>query len=434
MDKCITPCSSFNFFRHRHHIFLFIISRKALDHKKARHSASSYIEIIRTPDLQELFNLKYSITAFVKYLTKSFEPDIIGYAAHCVRYYVAPCSFMSRFQELFSLFNGMFNVSTQGGKTMRIITIICTCLIAAATLPLFAREFNFQLIELENVSRYSEDRIAFQHIELPQPLFDKIPNTDNSIETLLIIRSKKMYLLKDGYDNLSDINLKRILVSIDDKDPKMIDKELHGITGKPNYVRITERRIELLKKIDINEGEDFVSRTFGKFYTNTRNAFLKKHIEIFRNLIIGRKEAGLFVERVRLPRKLVLGGSEEKFKFATYVTAKSEDEKIYFAADADGDNITETFWVRLGDGFNWGFESGPNIIFIYNNTKDDIKQLIGNLTKEAVFGTSEEENIITKDMESNFKLSGSQGKNWDDTENINLLIEKLIYESELKKK
>lgn len=321
---------------------------------------------------------------------------------------------------------------------MRIITIICACIIAAAALPVFALEFDFQLIELEKVSRYTEDRIAFQHIELPQKLFDKIPNTDNSVESLLIIRDKKMYLLKDGYDNLSEINLKRILVTIDDKDPKMIDKELRGITGKPNYVQITERRIELLKKIDINEGEDFVSRTFGKFYTNVRDAFLKKHIEIFRNLMIGRKESGLFVERVRLPRKLVLGGGEEKFKFATFVTAKSEDEKIYFAADADGDGVTETFWVRIGDGFNWGYHCGPNIVFIYNNTKDDIKQLIGNLTKEAVYGTPEEQNIITKDMEANFKLSAdgksAQAKNWDDVENANILIEKYIYESELDKK
>lgn len=332
----------------------------------------------------------------------------------------------------------MFNAPSQGGSIMRTITILCASLIMAATLPLFAVEFDFQLIELENVSRYTEDRIAFQHIELPDKLFDKIPNTDNSIESLLIIRDKKMYLLKDGYDNISEINLKRILVTIDDKDPKLIDKELRGITGKPNYVQITERRIELLKKIDINEGEDFVSRTFGKFYTNVRDAFLKKHIEMFRNLMISRKESGLFVERVRLPRKLVLGGGDEKFKFATYVTAKSEDEKIFFAADSDGDGVTETFWVRIGDGFNWGYQSGPNIIFIYNNTKDDIKQLIGNLTKEAVFGTEEEQNIISKDMAANFKQSddgkSAQGKNWDDVENINILIQKYIYESDLNKK
>lgn len=317
---------------------------------------------------------------------------------------------------------------------MRTITIICACIISVAALPLFAREFDFQLIQLENVSRYHEDRIAFQHIELPDKLFDKIYNTDNSVETILIIKAKKMYLLKDGYDNLNDINLKRIMVSIDDKDPKMIDKELRGIDGKPDYVQITERRIELLKKIDTNESEDFVSRTFGKFYINIRDAFLKKHIEIFRNLVIGRKESNLFVERVRLPRKLVLGGGEEQFKFATFVTAKSEDEKIYYAADADGDGVTETFWVRIGDGFNWGFNSGPNIVFIYNNTKEDLKQFIGNLTKEAVLGTPEEQNIITKDMEVNFKLSGSQGKNWDETENINLLIEKYIYESDIEKK
>ncbi len=321
---------------------------------------------------------------------------------------------------------------------MRSITIICAFIISIVALPLFAVEFDFQLIELENVSRYTEDRIAFQHIELPDKLFDKISNTDNSVESLLIIKNKKMYLIKDGFDNINDVKLKRMFLMIDDKDPKLIDKELRGINGKPNYVRITERRIELLKKIDINEGEDFVSRTFGKFYTNVRDAFLKKHIEIFRNLMINRKESGLFVERVRLPRKLVLGGGDEKFKFATYVTAKSEDEKIFFAADADGDGITETFWVRIGDGFNWGYQSGPNIIFIYNNTKDDIKQMIGNLTKEAAYGTKEEEEVIAKDMDWHFRKSmytrSVQSKNWDDNENIDTWIRDLIYESELDKK
>ncbi len=321
---------------------------------------------------------------------------------------------------------------------MRNIIIFCACVIIFSAFPVFSLEIDFQLIELENVSRYDEDRIAFQHIELPNKLFDKLPNTDNSVESLLIIKNKKMYLIKDGYDNISDVNLKRILVSIDDKDPKLIDKELRGINSKPNYVRITERRIELLKKIDLNEGEDFVNRTFGKFYLNVRDAFLKKHIELFRNLMINRKESGLFVERVRLPRKLVLGGGDEKFKFATYVTAKSEDEKIFFAADSDGDGITETFAVRIGDGFSWGYQCGPNIIFIYNNTRDDIKQLIGNLTKEAAFGTTEEENVISKDMDWHFRKSmygrSAQGKNWDENENIDIWMRELIYESDLDKK
>lgn len=309
------------------------------------------------------------------------------------------------------------------------------CLIFIFIAPINALEIDFQLIELENVSRYHEDRIAFQHIELPDKLFDKLVNTDNAVESLLIIKNKKMFLIKDGYDNINDVNLKRLLFSIDDKDPKLIDKELRGITGKPNYVRITERRIEILKKIDLTEGEDFVSRTFGKFYINVRNAFLKKHVEIFRNLMINRKESGLFVERVRLPRKLVIGGGEEKFKYATFVTAKSEDEKIYFAADSDGDGVTETFYVNLGDGFNWGYQSGPNIIFIYNNTKEDIKQFIGNLTKEAYLGTKEEEEIISKEMDWHFRKSmigrNVPNKNWDDNENIDIWIRDLIYESDL---
>ncbi len=319
---------------------------------------------------------------------------------------------------------------------MRPYSIALLTMILLISVPLISRDTEFQLIELENVSRYTEDRIAYQHIELSDKQFARIPNMDSSVASLLIIKDKKMYLIKDGYDNLNEINVRKTLLEIEDK--IVGDLNLNKISGKPNYVRITERRVEVLKKID-NAGVDgFVARNFGKFYSNLRNAFLEKHVSIFKRLLTSRKESGLFVKRVRLPRKLILGGGDEEFKFATYVVAKTDDEKIYFAEDADADGVTETFAVNIGDGFHWGLKSGPNIIFIYNNHQEDIKNIIGNLTNEAAQGTKEEEEVIKANMDFQFRKSiggkSAEGKSWDDPENIKRWLQDLIYESELDRK
>jgi hypothetical protein len=319
---------------------------------------------------------------------------------------------------------------------MRIYVILFFILILFISVPLVSREIDFQLLDLQNVSRYTEDRIAFQHIELTDKQFERIPNMDSSVASLLMIKDKKMYLIKDGYDNLNEIQVQKNLLEIEDK--IVGDLSLNKISGKPNYARITERRVELLKKIDMSGVEDFVGRNFGKFYLNVRNAFLEKHVSIFRQMLISRKESSLFVERVRLPRKLVLGGGDEKFRFATYVIAKTDDEKIYYAEDADADGVTETFAVHIGDGFHWGYKSGPNIIFIYNNKQEDIRKIIGNLANDASSGTKEEEEVIKADMDDQFRKSlhgrSAQGKAWDDTENVQRWLLDLIYESDIDKK
>jgi hypothetical protein len=170
------------------------------------------------------------------------------------------------------------------------------------------------------------------------------------------------------------------------------DLWLTKINSKPDYIRVTERRIELMK----NFSEDFVAKNFGSFYTSVRNAFIQKHVSIFRQLMRDRRESGLVVERFPLPKPLYIGApTDEPQKFATTVVGKTIDEKLYYAEDADGDGVTETFYVDIPDGFNWGYKSGPNILFIFNNKEEDLKQLMGNLTRDAYFGTPEEEkNII----------------------------------------
>jgi hypothetical protein len=133
------------------------------------------------------------------------------------------------------------------------------------------------------------------------------------------------------------------------------DLWVNKIDNKPDYIRVTDRRVEVLKNIS----QEFVTNNFGEFYTSVRDRFLQKHVNIFKALMINRKESGLFVERTPLPKRAY---DEGPTKFRTVVTGKTIDEKIYYAEDADGDNITETFSVTIPDGFNWGYKSGANIV------------------------------------------------------------------------
>jgi hypothetical protein len=76
--------------------------------------------------------------------------------------------------------------------------------------------------------------------------------------------------------------------------------------------------------------------------------------------------------------------------------AKTIDDTKYYCEDADGDGVTETFTVTRPDGFDWGYQSGPNIIFIYKNSEKDIETLIGKLAYESLYGSVEEERDIIK--------------------------------------
>ncbi len=249
--------------------------------------------------------------------------------------------------------------------------------------PLLSKDIDFQFIEIEKVSRYFEDRIAFMHIQK-----DVSPIIDNSLASLLFIKDKKMYLIQDGYDNPKDVAIQRTILENENKLAE--DLWTNKINSKPDYIRITERRVEVLK----NTSEDFVAKNFGSFYTSVRNAFIQKHVNIFKQLMQDRKESGLVVERYPIPKPTYIGAPSEPQKYGIYVVGKTIDEKLYYAEDTDGDGITETFYVDIPDGFNWGYKSGPNILFIYHNKEDDIKQLIGSLTHDAYFGTPEEEKTI----------------------------------------
>lgn len=299
------------------------------------------------------------------------------------------------------------------------VAVIGILLLSSAMV--ISKDFDFQLISLENVSRYTEDRVAYQQIQLNGKQALASPRVDSAFASLLIIRDGKMYLIKDGYDNPAELEIKRLLLEIQDQLTGNLS--LNEINGKPDFIRITDRRIEVMKKVN----EDFVTQNFGKFYTNVRDEFLTKHITLFRNLMIGRADSNIIVTRTPIPRLTKLGEALEETKFAISVSARSRDEKIYYAEDADGDGITETLTVNINDGFHWGFKSGPNIIFIYQNKDPEIQKLIGNLTKDAYFGTEEEQATLKKSMSKEFSPKKNVvSTNWDDKSIINRWVSDLV--------
>ena len=274
--------------------------------------------------------------------------------------------------------------------------LLFTLLTATAVIAI---DFNFKPIIIEDISRYYEDRIAYQHVQK-----EVAPNIDNSFSALLIIKEKKIYLIQDGYDDPSIVATNKLRLEMETK--LVGDLWVNKINGKPDFVRITDRKIELLK----NFNEDFVSKNFGSFFLSVRNAFIKKHVEVFKKLMVDRKESGLIVSRTPLPVPAYLNAPETPTKYKITVSGKTIDEKLYYAEDSDGDGITETFMVNSADGFNWGYKSGANIIFIYNNQDEEIKGLIGQMCNWAYYGTPEEEKEILQnfpkdsDIINEFKL------------------------------
>ena len=246
-------------------------------------------------------------------------------------------------------------------------------------------DFNYSVIDIGKITRYSQDRLAFQHIEAESGV-----DHDNSLSCLLMIDRENIYQVMDGYDDPREVQKYAFAYKI--------GKRLAGdiwrnkVNSKPDYIRITERRVERM----LNVTEDFVNKNFGNFYINIRNAFLEKHVRVFKSLMLSRGESGMIVKREAITPEFIVtaAGTKEEAKYSIKVYAKSPEDVIYYAEDADGDGVTETFTVNINDGFDWGYKSGPNVVFIYKNKSEDLKQLMGMLAHDAYYGTSEEEKVI----------------------------------------
>jgi hypothetical protein len=258
----------------------------------------------------------------------------------------------------------------------------------------FTRNLSYQDITIDNVSRYNEDRISYQQVEyIINP--EEHQKQDTSLASLLIIKDRKMYLFKDGYDDPQIVEQNRIIREMENR---LLQNELwiREIDGKPDYLRITDRRTEILKKIIVSESNDNLAQRYTDFFSKMRDSFIQKHVGIFKALMINRKDSDMEVTRRPIPKALNYNGPT---KYFLSVTAKTKDGVVYYAEDGDGDGITETFSVELPDGFHWGYKSGPNIIFIQKNKQENIKAMIGSLTKDAYEGFPEEEKIINKQFD-----------------------------------
>jgi hypothetical protein len=265
----------------------------------------------------------------------------------------------------------------------KIVVMLISAIILYSGINVFSKEKDFEILNVENLSNYNEDRVAYQRI-------DKFvdPLKDDSVEAILVIKDKKTYLMMDGFDGLVDVNKKRLELDVQNQFYRDQDIWVNKMNGKPDYVHTVYRRADLM----VNANEEFVTTNFGNFYRSVRDKILKRHVERFRVLMKNRGESNFYVKRTPLPIPIYTSEEErKKIKFFTSAKAKATDETIYYCEDADGDGVTETFWVNRGDGFNWGYKSGPNIIFILNNHDKDIETIIGKLANEAIYGTVEEE-------------------------------------------
>ena len=244
------------------------------------------------------------------------------------------------------------------------------------------KDIEFQFLNIEQLSRYTEDRVAYVHIEKSID-----PYLDNSLAQLLIIKDSKVYLLMDGFDDqdvVNDLIFTEALTTTlqDDFFPNKID-------GKPDYIKTAERRKVLIS----SDSQEFVTNSYGEFYTTVRDTFLRKQAVRFKALYINKTNNNVFIERTPVVRKI---NDNSPVKYKISVTAIGAENIRYFAEDADGDGITETFTVTISDGFDWGFKSGPNIVNIQNNTQEYITAIIGKIVDEAYHGSKEEQEIIQR--------------------------------------
>lgn len=278
------------------------------------------------------------------------------------------------------------------GKSGKYAIVFCLLLVLVSSV--YSKDLSYLEITLDGVSRYNEDRIAYQQVEyiIDPEIHQK---QDTSSAALLIIKDKNMFLFKDGFDDPLIVEQNR---QIKEAENRLVLNDVwsRAIDGKPDYLLITDRRTEVLKKFIVEDKNDNLNQRYVDFYTKMRDSFIQKHVNIFRGLMINRKDSDFKMNRVPIPKHL---NHEGPTKFFTYASAKTKDGQIYYAEDSDGDGVTETFTVELPDGFHWGYKSGPNIIFILKNKQENIKAMIGNLTKEAYEGTPEEEKMINKQFD-----------------------------------
>ncbi|MCP4135517.1 MAG: hypothetical protein GY754_31400 [bacterium] len=297
----------------------------------------------------------------------------------------------------------------QKRRKLLVIAVIMLLILATGALS-NNKKLVYKIINIELISNFKQDRIAFQHIE--KKYDEDLPFTiyDNSVASLLIIRDSKMYLFKDGYDSNYDVRGQKKILEMENR--MIPDLWSNKIDNNPDFVTITDRKLSIMRKValqDAKPGEENttpknLADNYIKMYSEVRSTFLKAHVKKLMNLMINDKE-NIYVTREPIPKRAYDTGET---KYCTRIAAKTINKTLYYAEDGDGDGITETFTAGIRDGFDWGGEAGPNIILIYKCKffdKDkkpinpEIKEIVGSITKQAYFGTEIEEKNLGKAME-----------------------------------
>ena len=256
------------------------------------------------------------------------------------------------------------------------------------------RVFEFTIIDPLKLSRFHEDRILYQHIEIEPREFSHSP-INNSIASLLVIKDNNLFFFQDGY--MDPREMRNNYIGAKFGQTVMPDLWENKINGKPDLLQIMHRRV-VTRRLQAGEDEGYaLSQEFVDQYTSIRNSFITRHVEIFRSLLRERHKSDIIVERTPLTLKY---GDQRPARYITSVAAKTIDGRVYYAEDSNGDGVTDTFSVTSSDGFNWGFKSGPNIIFIYRNTQDDIKEMIGRLAHEGYYGIDDDAAQILEELVS----------------------------------
>lgn len=268
------------------------------------------------------------------------------------------------------------------------ITALIFCVTILSATGIMSKEYDFLPIDTSKVSSFDTDRVVFQRIEYFSDL-----SRDNSVELLLVIKNRKMFMLMDGYDSALDAKSRKFIADSRNMYAEKIEDLVwkNKINGKPDFIQIMDRRVPIM----MNANEEYVSMNFGVFYKSIRDKFITEHVEKYRQILRNRKDSDINIERKRIPRSMAETNSDDfKEKFFTSVKVRAMDDTVYTCEDADGDGITETFIATMRDGYNWGYKSGPNLIFILKNTDKDIETLIGKLTNEAMYGSVEDEKMM----------------------------------------
>lgn len=204
-------------------------------------------------------------------------------------------------------------------------------------------------------------------------------------------------------------------LELQQRPPAFKDMVFHPnrVDGTPDRILIGNpvRRTVSIERTDSGD-ENYVNQNYTEFYKRIRDRHILRFATQFKELVIAPDKYNATV----IVNKTVLGsanddqthsdgtitnevdaesvtstegsvsGNDLQLKFNLRVRVVANDGTEYTAIDSDGDGVTETFLVREPGEFNWGQPEMPNVISIFNNQNADVREIIKDLARIAVYG------------------------------------------------